>query len=395
MPESTPFHLAVALADAGWHPAAWRATDAGGGDLLAGDYWGDLIVEAERGLLDFVTIEDAPALQSARPGTPDDRADQVRGRLDSLLVAAYTARLTKHIGLVPATTVHTDPFRLATTVASLDHLIGGRLGWRPLSAAHGVSMPGPRRTPPRFAGPRDPGVAEYLIAAFTEGTESLNVVRKLWDSWADNALLADTAGGRYLDPAKVRSVDEETRWFTIDGPSTVPRSPQGRPVVVALSHAEHSHRFAVNNADVVFLTPRETDTVPATVNWVRKLEAETGRSSPLRVFADIVVFLDETEEAARTRLKQLDALAGAEITSDALIFTGTPEGLADLLADWYSRGVEGFRIRPGVSRHDLPAITRGVVPILQARGLFRSGYEATTLRGRLGLPRPAVGAGIP
>ncbi|SNQ48330.1 hypothetical protein FRACA_240004 [Frankia canadensis] len=165
MPENSRLHLAVALADAGWHPAAWRDSDAGGGDLLTADYWGEQIVEAERGLLDFVTMEDSPALQSARPGTPDDRADQVSGRLDTLLVAAYTARLTTRIGLVPAATIHSDPFRLATTVATLDHLTGGRVGWRPLSAAHGVSMPGPRRTPPRFTSPRDPGVAEYLTGA--------------------------------------------------------------------------------------------------------------------------------------------------------------------------------------------------------------------------------------
>ncbi|SNQ48331.1 Luciferase-like, subgroup (fragment) [Frankia canadensis] len=151
----------------------------------------------------------------------------------------------------------------------------------------------------------------------------------------------------------------------------------------------------MGNADVVFLTPRETDAVTATVDWVRKLEAEAGRRSPLRVFADLVVFLDRTEQEARTRLRRLDALAGAETTSDALIFTGTPEGLADLLADWHGLGVEGFRLRPGVSRHDLPAITRGVAPALRERGLFRGGYEATTLRERLGLPRPAVGAGIP
>lgn len=133
----------------------------------------------------------------------------------------------------------------------------------------------------------------------------------------------------------------------------------------------------MGNADVVFLTPRETDAVTATVDWVRKLEAEAGRRSPLRVFADLVVFLDRTEQEARTRLRRLDALAGAETTSDALIFTGTPEGLADLLADWHGLGVEGFRLRPGVSRHDLPAITRGV-----ARPCGSAGCSAVVTRPR-------------
>jgi hypothetical protein len=71
------------------------------------------------------------------------------------------------------------------------------------------------------------------------------------------------------------------------------------------------------------------------------------------------------------------------------VFTGTPEGLADLLAEWHRAGLAGFRLRPGTLPHDLTVITRGLVPELQRRGLFRTAYDASTLRGLLGLPRPA------
>ena len=100
-----PLHLAVALDGAGWHPAAWREPDARPRELFTAGYWADLVTEAERGLLDLVTIEDALGLQSATR-RPDERTDQVRGRLDAVLVAARVAPLTRHIGLVPTAGRH-------------------------------------------------------------------------------------------------------------------------------------------------------------------------------------------------------------------------------------------------------------------------------------------------
>ena len=82
---SDPLHLAVALDGTGWHPASWREPDARPADLLTPGYWTDLVGEAERGLLDFVTIEDGLALQSDHPLRADDRTDRVRGRLDATL----------------------------------------------------------------------------------------------------------------------------------------------------------------------------------------------------------------------------------------------------------------------------------------------------------------------
>ncbi len=128
MPVS-PLHLAVALDGAGWHPAAWREPDARPRDLFTAGYWADLVQEAERGLLDFVTIEDGLALQSADPCRPDERTDQVRGRLDAVLIAARVAPLTRHIGLVPTAIVtHTEPFHVSKAIATLDYVSTGRAG---------------------------------------------------------------------------------------------------------------------------------------------------------------------------------------------------------------------------------------------------------------------------
>ena len=122
-------HLAVALDGAGWHPAAWREPDARASELFTPGYWVDLVQEAERGLLDFVTIEDSLALQSTRRRELDERTDQVRGRLDAVLVAARVAPRTQTIGLVPVTTTtHTEPFHVSKAIATLDYVSNGRAG---------------------------------------------------------------------------------------------------------------------------------------------------------------------------------------------------------------------------------------------------------------------------
>jgi alkanesulfonate monooxygenase SsuD/methylene tetrahydromethanopterin reductase-like flavin-dependent oxidoreductase (luciferase family) len=107
------------------------------------------------------------------------------------------------------------------------------------------------------------------------------------------------------------------------------------------------------------------------------------------VFGDLVVFLDGDTGAAADRLARLNERAGLTYVSDAVIFAGSVPQLADLLEEWLGAGLSGFRLRPGAIPSDLTQITRGLVPELQRRGLFRREYEAGTLRGLLGLPRPA------
>jgi alkanesulfonate monooxygenase SsuD/methylene tetrahydromethanopterin reductase-like flavin-dependent oxidoreductase (luciferase family) len=124
---TAPLHVAVALDGAGWHPAAWREPDARPGELFTAGYWTDLVAEAERGLLDLVTFEDAFRLQSDDPFAPDQRTDRVRGRLDAVLIAARVAPTTRHVGLVPTAVVtHTEPFHLSKAIAtgSLRGLLG-------------------------------------------------------------------------------------------------------------------------------------------------------------------------------------------------------------------------------------------------------------------------------
>ncbi|MGW5647703.1 LLM class flavin-dependent oxidoreductase [Saccharopolyspora sp. NPDC003752] len=369
-------HLAVALDGAGWHPAAWREESARPAELFTADYWVDVVREAERGLLDLVTIEDSLGPQTTLDEGPDDRTDQVRGRLDAGLIAARVAPRTTHIGLVPSAVVtHTEPFHISKAVASLDYISAGRAGWQ-------AQVSG-RRSEAAHFGRREVDPVEL----FDEAADYVEVVRRLWDSWEDDAEIRDVATGRFIDRDKLHYIDFAGKWFDVKGPSITPRPPQGQPLVTALATDAAAHRFAARAADIAFTTPHDAEQARIIVERIRAEQLDAGREhDALHVFGELVVFLGEGAAERKARLDEQD---GSVSTSDAPVFTGTATELADRLLAWRESGLSGFRLRPGAIPHDLTAITRDLVPELQRRGTFRTAYEADTLRGLFGLPRPA------
>ena len=395
-------HLAVALDGAGWHPGAWREPDAQPDRLLTAAYWVDLARQAERGLLDFITIEDGLDLQSDDHFRRDERTDRVRGRLDAVLIAARTAPATRHIGFVPtAVTTHTEPFHLSKAIATLDYVSAGRAGVRVQVAGRADTAAHFGRREIAALDPErrdDPDVQALIEAHFDEAADYVEVLRRLWDSWEDDAEIRDVATGRFIDRDKLHYIDFTGRWFAVKGPSITPRPPQGQPVVAALGHATVPYRLIARSADIGFVTPRDRASAAAIAGQIRAEQVRAGRAdAALHVFGDVVVFLDDSAAAASARRDRLDERAGGAYTSDAHIFAGTPAQLADLLLDWREAGLTGFRLRPGALPHDLAKITGGLVPELQRRGAFRAAYPAAgpdgpwpaTLRGLLGLPRPA------
>ena len=391
---SSPLHLAVALDGTGWHPASWREQVARPRDLFTAGYWADLTAEAERGLIDFVTFEDGLGLQSSHYGDLDGRTDQVRGRLDAVLVASRIAPLTRHIGLVPTViATHTEPFHISKAIATLDYVSAGRAGLRVQISArpHEADHFGRRSFPPlNLAELQSPAGQERITEHFDEAADHVEAVRRLWDSWEDDAEIRDVATGRFIDRDKLHYIDFEGRHFSVKGPSITPRPPQGQPLVTALAHQTVPYRLVARQADVGYVTPHDADQARAIVAEVRAEQEAAGRAGELlHVFGDLVVFLDDDQAAAEDRRARLDALAGEPYASDARIFAGTSVQLANLLQELGEAGLSGFRLRPAVAGHDLPAITQGLVPELQRRDAFRTAYEADTLRGLLGLSRPA------
>ncbi|MDO2378174.1 LLM class flavin-dependent oxidoreductase [Rhodococcus ruber] len=395
MTSTTPVHLAVALDGAGWHPAAWREENSHPDELSSSAYWTDLVTTAERGLLDFVTIEDSLAVPS-NPYTSEDpdAVDRVRVRLDAHLIAARVAPSTRHIGLIPTiTTTHTEPFHVSKALATLDYTSHGRAGWqvKVSSSAQEAAHFGRRDIPGLDKRDRqalaENRLPEFVHDLFDEAADAVEVVRRLWDSWEDDAELRDVRTRRFIDRDKLHYTDFEGRFFHVRGPSITPRPPQGQPVVALLAHRDLPYELASRQADLVFVTPSDTRRVRDLVDEVTAAGVRVGRvGEPLRVYADLVVFLDTPRESGAERLRRLDALAGSAFDSDALVFTGSAAELADRIGEWRRQGIDGFRLRPGVAVDDLDVIVDVLVPILQQRELFRSEYPGTSLRGLLDLP---------
>ena len=354
---SEHLRLAVALDGYGWHPLAWRHTlacEPTTESVLSGRYWTDLAITAERGLLDFLTIDDTLMPQAGRRERIDPR--RLAGRADAVLVAARVAPATRHIGLIPVATVtHTEPFHVSKAIATLDYVSHGRAGWQPRvsATAHEAAL----------FGRRDSFDTDEL---FDDAADAVEVVRRLWDSWEDDAVIRDVASGRYVDRDRLHYINFAGKHFSVKGPSITPRPPQGQPVVAALAHAPRIYEFAARSADVVFITPKDDDSA-------RSIIAEVGHAggADLKVYADVVVSFG----------------ADTEFRSDALVFGDTAPELVDLLLGWQKLGIDGARLRPAVHAADLPVIVDEVVPLLQDAGRFRTAYrDGETLRMRLGLP---------
>jgi len=351
--------LGVALDGYGWHPRAWRTTltaDPATESVLSGRYWAGLATTAERGLLDFLTIDDTLMPQTGRREEISPR--RLAGRGDAVLVAARIAPVTRHIGLIPVATVtHTEPFHISKAVATLDYVSHGRAGWQPRVSAttHEAALFGRRN-----------GSPSSVDELFDEAADAVEVVRRLWDSWEDDAVIRDMPTGRYIDRNKVHYIDFHGKYFSVKGPSITPRPPQGQPVVAALAHAARIYEFAASSSDLVFITPTDDAAVPAIIDEVR-----AAGGAGVKIFADVVVTFG----------------GDSDFGSDALVFAGNAKDVVDLLLGWQGLGIDGARLRPAVNATDLPVIVDQVVPLLQRAGRFRTGYrENETLRQRLGLP---------
>jgi alkanesulfonate monooxygenase SsuD/methylene tetrahydromethanopterin reductase-like flavin-dependent oxidoreductase (luciferase family) len=320
-----PLRLVVGLTGGGWHPAAWREPGARPSELLTARWWIDQVGLAREALADLVTIEDALA------DPPGDRTDAARGRLDAIVLAARIAPATRDVGLAPVVaTALTEPFHVSTQIATIDYVSRGRAGM--------LVRAGTTAWEAAHAGRRDLPSAEALRA---EAAEHVEVVRRLWDSWEDDAEIRDVERHRFVDRAKLHHIEAAGERFRVRGPSITPRPPQGQPLVLATEPGV--------GADVVL--------------------------------HDLVVLLDASEDAAAQRRARLDALHPWSPAAE--VFAGTAEGLADVLEQ--RRDV---RLLPAAIPHDLEAIARELAPLLRERGLLRRAYGPGTLRERWGLERP-------
>ncbi len=428
-------HLNAFLMGVGHHEAAWRLPESDPCAHVDVAHFKNLARIAERGKLDSLFLADGPVLWNnlgRRPG----------GALEPTVLLTALAAVTEHIGLIAtASTTYNEPYNLARRFASLDHISGGRAGWNIVTTA---GLDAARN----FNLDELPAHRER----YQRAAEFVEVSRKLWDSWDDDAVLADKENGVWGDDAKVYPPAHVGQFYKVAGALNVPRSPQGHPLLVQAGSSEDGKDFAARYAEAVFTAHqtladardfyadlkrralalgRDPDTIKilpgivpilgSTVDEARALEAELERLirpeyaieqlaellkvDPARLHLDreLPADLPEEEEieGAKSRRTLVVNLGRRErLTVRQLIgrlgggrghftFAGTPTQVADVITEWYREGAaDGFNIMPPVLPAGLESFVDTVVPVLQERGLFRTEYEGRTLRDNYGLPRP-------
>ncbi|MDQ0662494.1 alkanesulfonate monooxygenase SsuD/methylene tetrahydromethanopterin reductase-like flavin-dependent oxidoreductase (luciferase family) [Arthrobacter ulcerisalmonis] len=291
----------------------------------------------------------------------------VPGRANALQRAAFAGPVSRTIALVPEVdTVYTEPFHVSTQLASLDYVSGGRAGWIVTAA----------ESPEAAAAVGRSSVTGAALGQ--EAAASIEVSRRLWDSWEDDAVIRDVATGRYIDVDKLHYVDFETPadfagpGYSVKGPSIIPRPRQGQlPVLVPASLLGEVSADAV---DGVLVSAPAAELLAAEIRDVR---ARVGAS--LAVVAELDVILDARGQAAAGRL------AGSG--TDRAVYAGSAAGLTVFLADLLKEA-DGVRLHPASLAVDLEELGRLVLPELRGRGALRPVVQDGTFRDLLGLQRP-------
>lgn len=346
---ATPFNGAILILEvdgAGAHPAAWRLTGQAPGAALDIQQTAIAVLAAESAGFHAVSIDDSRRTQEH--GTA--------ARLDAVQRAAYVGPLTHSIGLIPvADSIFSEPFHLATQLAALDGVSGGRAGW--LTSATGT-------TAEAVAVGREAVPVNELSA---ESADVLEVSRRLWDSWEDDAVIKDGATGRYLDRSKVHYADFVGGRFSIKGSAISPRPIQGQLPVLApegLALDAEATLFGAANPDALLAA------------------AQTHRRPGISI-AELEFILDHAGERAEDRLAILDSWQPWD--SNAARFAGTAGEFSTYLVELL-KVVDGVRLHPAEASKDTGEFTARVLPALRSAGVLKPIRTGNTLRETLGLP---------
>ncbi|MEU3472962.1 LLM class flavin-dependent oxidoreductase [Rhodococcus sp. NPDC006774] len=419
-------HLNAFLYGCGHHSAAWRHPESRVEDLGDISYYEELAQLAERGKFDAVFFADGHSVR--------DPAGAGTWFLEPITALSAMARATTHIGLVTtvSSTFYT-PFHAARMLASLDHISGGRAGWNVVTSMFDAEA-------------RNHGmdVIPAREERYARAEEFVDTALALWDSWDADALTLDRAGA-YADPTKVHAIDHDGKHFRVDGPLTVPRSPQGRPVLFQAGASGPGRDLAAAYAEAIYAVAYDLVAAQSYYEDVKTRICHAGRdSAAVGIMPGLVTYIGSTMDEARRKKAELDELLPTEqslamlstftgqdcaaweldapvpplppaaeftgpqgryetilriVEKDAptvreLLGTlaaggghatmlGTPESIADEMQSWIGRGADGFNLMCPRYPDSLTDFVDQVVPILQQRSLFRADYTSSTLRGHL------------
>ncbi|MDX2159023.1 MAG: LLM class flavin-dependent oxidoreductase [Hyphomicrobiaceae bacterium] len=432
-------HIGMSIRGLGYHPAAWRHPDVPAAGTLDFEHYARSAKAAERGKCDLVFFADGIGIRERDiPAGSLARLGYELFEMEPLTLLPALAVVTRHIGLVTtASTTYNEPYNLARKFATLDHISRGRAGWNVVTSWSDAEA-------------RNFGRDAQLDydTRYARAAEFVDVVRGLWDTWEDAALVLDKASGQFIDEAKLHALDHKGRFFSVSGPLNVARPPQGHPVVVQAGASEPGRELAAETADLVYCIhgtkpgaqefyedikrrlPRygrdrdDLKILPALRPIVARTRAEAqAKFDALQELLDPLVGLNRLNNAFGDLSKfpldgpvPLDRLGPAELKSisrgliervrreqptirqlyrevagkGGFCLIGTPADIADVMQDWFeSEACDGFNITPTHLPSGCEDFVELITPELQRRGLFRREYEGRTLRENLGL-KPAV-----
>ena len=429
--------LGAFLPGGGQHIAAWRHPDSPADGATSFAFHRQLAETAERGLFDAYFLADGLAI--AFGGGIEGGNAKVAG-FEPLTLFSALAPFTEHLGFIAtASTTYEEPYTIARKFASLDLISGGRAGWNVVttateSAAHNFNLD--RQHPHAFR--------------YARAREHVEVVRKLWDSFEDDAFVRDKEAGVFFDISKVHYTDHRGDHFKVKGPLNVSRSPQGHPVIVQAGQSDDGRGLAAATAEVIFTAHQHLETAQEFYRDIKTRAAGVGRDpSHVLIMPGVAPFVGRTEAEAREKYDRLTSLiveedglalisglTGGELdlkghdldgplpplaategmkSRQALIrqiaeennfsirqlyqwiatarghytVVGSATQIADVLQEWFeNEAADGFNVLPPWLPTALDDFVDLVVPELQRRGLFRTAYEGKTLRENLGLPFP-------
>ena len=289
-------HLNLFIHSRGHHEASWRHPDATPLSVFDIAYYQDLAQKAEAGLFDSIFFADQLALG-------EDVANGPRTGLEPLTVLSALAVSTSRVGLIStASTTYTEPFNLARQFASLDHISRGRIGWNIVTSWLATAAR-------NFNDHQLDHASRYQ-----RGEEFMSVVKGLWDSWAEDALIDDRASGRYANIAGIRPLNHVGECYKVAGPLNLPRCPQGRPVLVQAGSSETGRNFAARHAEAVFTAQLEKVTAQEFYADLKGRVEAAGRSPDQAIILPgLSPLIGSTEAEALKLADELGELADPEV----------------------------------------------------------------------------------
>ncbi|MFC8303010.1 LLM class flavin-dependent oxidoreductase [Specibacter sp. NPDC057265] len=425
-------HLNAFIHGTGHHEASWRHPDVDPQAEQGLEHYINIARTAERGKLDSLFLADGLAISS-------NIRYNAHSSFEPLTLLSALATATERIGLIAtASTTYNQPYSLARALASVDRISGGRAGWNIVTSAG-------QEEAQNFNLQNRPA----HTVRYERAHEFLETAKALWDSWADDAVVANKESGIYSDAEKINTIDHQGRHFQVKGPLNLPRPVQGHPLLVQAGSSEAGKEFAARHAEAVFTAHLSVESAREFYADLKGRLRAFGRSpDELLILPGISAYIADTEVEARAKYELLNSLAnpeygvhqlsaqldfdlsghpldaqlpeipegtdGAQSRKKLIVdaarkeslsireltqklagarghftFIGTPAQVADEIELWFTTGAaDGFNIMPPTFPGGLDDFVDKVVPLLQERGLFRTRYSGKTLRDHYGLARP-------